>query len=116
MLIPATKVFLNTAATDLRKSYQTLSALVQERFEENPLSGSMFIFYNRSHDRLKILYWHLNGLCLWQKRLEKGRFPFPLFPKGEHKIAISSYQLQGLLQGLDCWRVKEVSALNYQYV
>lgn len=116
MLIPAPKVFLNTAATDLRKSYQTLSAVVQERFGEDPLSGSMFIFYNRSHDRLKILYWHLNGLCLWQKRLEKGRFPFPRFPKEEPKMVISSYQLQGLLQGLDCWQVKEGRALKYQYV
>ena len=116
MLIPATKIFLNTAATDLRKSYQTLSAVVQDRFAEDPLSGSMFIFYNRSHDRLKILYWHLNGLCLWQKRLEKGHFLFPRFSKGENKITISSYQLQGLLQGLDCWQVKEGRRLRYQYV
>ena len=77
MLIPATKIPLSTSATDLRKSYQTLSTLVQEKFAENPLSGAMFIFYNRSGDRLKILYWHINGLCLWQKRLERAALNSP---------------------------------------
>lgn len=115
MLIPATKIPLSTSATDLRKSYQTLSTLVQEKFAENPLSGAMFIFYNRSGDRLKILYWHINGLCLWQKRLEKGCFKFPNFAKGCNKITVTSYQLQGLMQGLDCWQVKEDKPLNYQH-
>lgn len=115
MLIPATKIFLNTCATDLRKSYQTLSALVQDKFAEDPLSGAMFIFYNRSGDRLKILYWHINGLCLWQKRLEKGRFKFPNFSKGCNKMSVTSYQLQGLMQGLDCWQVQEAKPLNYQH-
>jgi transposase len=75
----------------------------------------MFIFYNRSVNRLKILYWHINGLCLWQKRLEKGSFKLPSFPKGSAKISVTSYQLQGLMQGLDCWQVKEAKPLNYRH-
>ncbi len=50
-----------------------------------------------------------------QKRLEKGRFKLPNFAKGCNKIGVTSYQLQGLIQGLDCWQVKEVKPLNYQH-
>jgi transposase len=113
MLIPAPKVYLSSGTTDLRKSYRTLCAVVKDRLSEDPLSGSMFVFYNRSCDLLKILYWHLNGFCLFQKRLEKGRFKLPSFPEGCSKLVVTSYQLQGFIQGLDCWRLKEPQPLFY---
>jgi transposase len=113
MLIPSPRVYLSAKATDLRKSYRTLCVVVKEHLEEDPLSGSMFVFYNRSGDLLKILYWYVNGFCLWQKRLEKGRFKLSSFTSGCSKVSVTSYQLQGLMQGLDCWQVPEAQPLFY---
>ena len=56
MFLQGFKIYLSTCSTDLRKSYQGLSLFVQERFKEDPFEGGMFVFYNRSHDRLKVLY------------------------------------------------------------
>ena len=116
MLIPAPRVYLRCGTTDLRKSYRSLCAVVKDHLEEDPLSGSMFVFYNRSRDLVKILYWHVNGFCLFQKRLEQGRFKLPDFPKGSSKLSVTSYQLQGLIQGLDCWQVKEAKPLIYRNI
>lgn len=115
MFLPGFKIYLSTCSTDLRKSYQGLSLLVQERFKEDPFEGGMFVFYNRSHDRLKVLYWHFNGFCILQKRLEKGRFLLPKFKEEMAKLEVSSYQLQGLIQGLSCWQVQEVQGVSYRY-
>jgi transposase len=115
MLVPATRIYLSTKATDLRKSYESLSALVQSSFGVSPLDGSMFVFYNRDRNRLKILYWYLNGFCIWQKRLEQGQFILPKMDATSTTLDVTAYQLQGLMQGLDCWKVKEIIALNYKY-
>jgi transposase len=114
MLMSASKIYLSSCTTDLRKSYRTLCAVVKDQFGEDPLSGSMFVFYNRSYNLLKVLYWHFNGFCLLQKRLEQGRFSLPSLEKGCSKVSLSSYQFQGLLQGLDCWQVKESPKLYYE--
>lgn len=115
MFLQGFKIYLSTCSTDLRKSYQGLSVLVQEHFKEDPFEGGMFVFYNRSHDRLKVLYWHLNGFCILQKRLEKGRFVLPRFKEEMAKLEVSFYQLQGLIQGLSCWQGQEVQSVSYRY-
>ncbi len=114
--MPAPHIYLSVKATDLRKSYNSLSIDVQNNFKENALNGAMFVFYNKSKDRLKILYWHINGFCIWQKRLEQGRFILPSIKSQEPKITLSAYQLQGLMQAIDCWHVKEAEKLNYKIV
>ncbi len=114
MLIPATKVYLSANAVDMRKSYDGLSVLVQNNFGGDPLNGSMFVFYNKNKDRLKILYWYINGLCIWQKRLEQGRFVLPKMNGTQVTLEVTTYQLQGLMQGIDCWQVKEAKVLNYK--
>lgn len=75
---PSTRVFLCLQHTDMRKSFDTLAALVTEVVRENPLSGHLFVFRNRHGDRLKVLYWDRAGFCLVYKRLEKGTFRFPV--------------------------------------
>lgn len=83
----------------MRKAINGLSQYVVENFDINPQNGDLFIFYNRKKDRIKILYWHFNGFCCLQKRLEKGQFKIPE-KIGDDKITLASHQLKALFEGL----------------
>lgn len=99
MLLPdPINVWLCGTPTDMRKAANGLSQLVVDNLAANPQSGDLFVFYNRQRDRLKILYWHFNGFCLLQKRLEKNRFKVNF--DFENKLSISERQLYRLLEGL----------------
>ncbi len=82
----------------MRKQINGLSALLEEA-EHDLFSGNLFIFCNRYRNRLKILYWDRNGFCLWLKRLEKGKFPWPR--NREEVEEINLEQLKMLLNGID---------------
>jgi transposase len=98
-LSPATKIFLAAGVTDMRKSYNGLSAIVQNEIEHDPLSGHLFVFCNRGRNRLKILCWDGTGLWVFAKRLEKGTFSWP---KATKKVVEMSFEeLTQLLSGLD---------------
>jgi len=92
------QVYIATGATDMRKSINGLSILVAEQLDLNPLSGHLFCFCNRKRDIIKILYWDRNGFCLWQKRLEKDRFHWPV--DEAEVIDIQGRELSWLLDGL----------------
>jgi transposase len=116
MLLPLNlKIHLANQAVDMRKSYQTLAALVKNVLHQNPLCGHLFVFHNKKKDVVKILYWQTNGFCLWQKKLEKGKFILPT-PFSALSLEMSSYHLQGFIQGLDCWQIKEAKELIYQHI
>jgi transposase len=93
------RVFLAVGNTDMRKSINGLSILVEQAMELNPFSGDLFVFCNRRRDMVKILYWHHNGFCIWHKRLEAHRFPWPFTQ--EEVISIGPKELEWLLSGLD---------------
>ncbi|MDA8139377.1 MAG: IS66 family insertion sequence element accessory protein TnpB [Desulfobacteraceae bacterium] len=93
------EIYLALGPTDMRKSINTLSILVEQAMALNPFSGDLFVFSNRARTILKILYWQTNGFCLWQKRLEKDRFQWPKTPK--EILRIDHQQLRWLLSGLD---------------
>ena len=93
------RVYLALGSTDMRKSINGLSIMVERAMELNPFSGELFVFCNRRRNIIKILYWDRNGFCLWHKRLEQDRFKWP---KSEKEVmAIDRSQLQWLLCGLD---------------
>ncbi len=71
---PATRVYLSLGTTDLRKGFEGLGDLVRHQMKEDPLSGHLFVFTNRSKIRIKVLYWDGSGTWLLTKRLAKGRF------------------------------------------
>jgi transposase len=78
MLIPSgTRIWLAAGATDMRRGFDGLAALVQQRLGADPFSGHLFIFRGRRGDRVKLLWWDGDGMCLLAKRLERGRFVWP---------------------------------------
>jgi transposase len=100
--LPAgTQVWLACGSTDLRNGFDGLAALVQTQLTEDPFSGHVFVFRGRRGDRLKILWWSGDGLCLFAKRLERGHFVWPQAKDGS--VHLSSAQLSMLLEGID-WR------------
>jgi transposase len=100
MLPSAVRIFLCTRPTDLRKSFDGLTGLVQECFGQDPLTGHLFLFLNRRRDRIKILYFDRDGLAIWYKRLEAGSFQMPptMTPDG---VELQPTQLLMLLSGID---------------
>jgi transposase len=100
---PATRVYLAIGSTDLRKGFEGLSGLVRHQMMEDPLSGHLFVFSNRSRNRIKLLYWDGSGTWICAKRLEKGRFSWPR-SEGEPASAalrILAEELTLLLSGID---------------
>lgn len=95
----ATRIYLAASATDLRKGFDGLYALVRERLEMDPLSGHVFVFANRARTRLKLIHWDGSGLWVCAKRLERGRFHWP--QEGEGKLRVSAEELALLVGGLD---------------
>jgi transposase len=69
-LPPSVKIWCATTPTDLRRGPDGLSALVRSQLHADPLSGHLFVFFNRKADRIKVLYWDRDGMCVWYKKLE----------------------------------------------
>jgi transposase len=101
---PATKIYLATGVTDMRKSFNGLYALVAGTLEADPLSGHLFVFCNRRRDRIKILCFDGSGLWVCAKRLEKGTFAWP--EDGTGAVELTQNQLNLLLGGLDLKRTQ----------
>jgi transposase len=92
-------IYVQPGATDMRKHINGLSAWVQDRMGQDVFSGSLFLFCSRDRKRLKILYWERNGFCLWVKRLEKDKFPWP--QDQEASFQIQPKEMKMLLSGID---------------
>lgn len=100
-LPPSTRVFVATRPADMRRSFDGLLALVRDFLgeAEDPLAGHLFVFANRKGDRIKILWWDRDGLALFYKRLEIGRFTLP--SAQARSIEMTAADLQLILQGID---------------
>jgi transposase len=82
-------------------SFDRLMGRVQEVFDQDPLSGHLFLFVNRDRDRMKILFWDRDGFCIWYKRLERGTFQFLTTTNDSQGIELDYWQLVRLLGGRD---------------
>ena len=97
------QVYVARDRVDLRKSFQSLGLLVQDVLRLNPLSGHMFVFFNKRLDKVKVLYWDRTGFCLWQKRLEQGQFTITAFD--ELYWCLSHHEFGLLMAGVDIKRL-----------
>jgi transposase len=96
---PGTRVWLAVGVTDMRKGFDGLAMLVQDKLQRDPFSGQIFVFRGRRGYLLKALWWDGQGLCLFAKRLEKGRFVWP--SPSEGSVVLTAAQLAMLLEGID---------------
>jgi len=96
-----TRVWIGAGVTDMRKGMDGLAALVQTALGEKPFSGDVFVFRGRRGDLIKLLWWSGDGMNLYAKRLERGRFVWPQATSGV--VHLSGAQLSMLLEGID-WR------------
>lgn len=98
-------IYVRPGRTDMRKQINGLSIITQDEMALNPGSGSLFLFCSRDRKMIKCIYWDRNGFCLWQKKLEKGTFPWP--NTEEQARQISSEELNMLLSGIDFWHAHQ---------
>jgi transposase len=93
------QVWIATTPVDMRKSFDGLAEVVRSFLGHDPLGGNVFVFRNRSSQRVKILWWDTRGLTIYYKRLERGTFRFPA--SQERTVAIDGPQLLRLLDGFE---------------
>jgi transposase len=105
--LPASvRVYLCLTACDMRKSFDSLAALVRSQMELDPLGGHLYVFWSRRKDRVKILYWDRDGFAVWAKRLEEGTYALPFCESGEVRREITAQELAALLSGIDLNQAK----------
>jgi transposase len=96
------RYFIRPGKTDLRKGVNGLSLQIQNVMRNDPFSKSLFLFCNGQRKLMKIVYWDRNGFCLWQKRLEKNKFPWPETEEEAREIRFE--ELKMLLDGIDFFK------------
>jgi transposase len=107
------QIFIALGATDLRAGIDGYSHMVESRIHMSPLTNNMFIFCNRAHNKIKILYWDGTGYWLLYKRLEKGTFKFPR-NDGESMI-ITEQQYRWLMEGLNIEQKRAFKDIKAKY-
>jgi transposase len=112
------RVWLYTQATDMRKSFDGLSALVKDKLAEDPLSGQIFVFINRKQNYLKALYFDRSGYALWAKRLEQGQFHYrrDMGAVADNKRALNMTELTCILEGIDVRSVRHYKRYQHRSV
>lgn len=93
------KIFIKPGPTDMRKQINGLSLIIQEELNHDPFTGNLYIFCSKNKRRLKVVYWDRNGFCMWLKRLEQDKFPWP--GNREECREITEEQLDLLLDGIN---------------
>lgn len=103
-LPPSTRIFLACGATDMRKGFDGLAVMTQQVLEQSPHSGALFAFRGKRGDLVKLLWFDGQGMCLFSKRMDRGRFVWPSTKTGS--VVMTAAQLSMLLEGID-WRRPE---------
>jgi len=102
------RVYVRPGPTDMRKQINGLSVIASEDLQLDPLAGNLFVFCNKRRNIMKVLYWDRVGFCLWMKRLEKDKFPWPKDEQGVREI--SEQQFRMLLDGINFWNAHKALA------
>lgn len=101
-LPPSVRIFVCLSPADMRRSLDGLATMTREILRDDPLSGHLFVFFNRRRDRTKILFWDRSGLCLYYKRLEKGVFRLSALERPKRvRAEVEAAELALILEGID---------------
>lgn len=103
---PGVQVVLATEPVDLRRGHDGLVTLVRSLWRADPYSGTLFVFFGRRRDRVKVLYFSAGGFVLHYKRLERGRFSMPHVPAAASQVVLDAASLAMLLDGVDLRAIK----------
>ena len=98
---PGVQIVLATEPTDLRRGHDGLVTLVRALWKADPYSGTLFVFFGRRMDRVKVLFFSAGGFVVYYKRLERGRFAMPRIPKDASQVVLDATSLAMLLDGVD---------------
>lgn len=98
---PSVRVFVSLAPTDMRRSFDGLAGLANQIIRQDPLSGHLFVFFNRGRTHVKILFWDRSGYVLWYKRLERGVFRLPAGQRDALSLELEGAELALILEGID---------------
>lgn len=104
--LQTTRIWLAVEATDMRCGFDRLAERVSSVISQEPLSGHLFVFASRRHERLKILTWDRDGYVLWYKRLEAGVFKLPRVEQGARSVELRASELAMMLDGIDMTKLK----------
>ena len=104
--LQTTRIWLAVEATDMRCGFDRLAERVSAVISQDPLSGHLFVFASRRHERLKILTWDRDGYVLWYKRLEAGVFKLPRVEQGMRSVELRASELAMMLDGIDMTKLK----------
>ncbi|MEO7767934.1 MAG: IS66 family insertion sequence element accessory protein TnpB [Ferruginibacter sp.] len=105
-LSPATRYYLYTGHTDMRKGFDSLCGIVSSLMAFDALSGAVFVFINKKRNQVKLLLWEGDGLSLYYKRLEKGTYERPANNENITSTALTYQQLQFILQGVALQKIR----------
>lgn len=101
-LPPSVRLFVATQPVDGRKGPDSLMVLVRDVFRADPLNGHLYVFFTKRSDRIRIVYWDRDGIAMWTKRLERGRYRPPLSADGRlSSTAIEAAELALIVEGID---------------
>jgi len=101
------EIFIANSHTDFRKCFDGLCGEVISSMNSDPLSGALFVFYNKRRDRLKMIVWDNDGFWLFYKRLEEGTFEVPILTSDQCCIMLSAEQLQLMLCGIELGSIRK---------
>jgi transposase len=101
------EIYLSVPPVDLRRGFDRLAQLALEHAGREVTGGGLYVFVNRRRDRVKLLYWGGDGLCLWYKRLEAGRLQLPAVAAETTSVSLSGTQLALILGGIDLQSVRQ---------
>jgi len=111
------KYYYYNGITDMRKSFNGLSGMVQAHAEENKSEEVVYVFVNRRRDKIKILQWHPNGYILYYKRLEEGTFKFPKYEIEDTSLILLSYtEMVMLVDGISIINLHKHKRFNRKKV
>lgn len=100
------KIFIHTQPTDMRCGFNKLSMLTETVLLKDPLSGHLFVFFNKPGDKCKILFWDRTGFVVWYKRLEEGTFERLTPSPGKASLEVDIAKLTWLLEGIDLFKTR----------